>query len=371
MSTGGNHCEADTGEIEGRIAQLPREPNRAYPWVVLAVGAAVLGGASFVAYRAGFFHVSGGQNQTAAFGALLTLTGTLVTETIVVLGLLLKHSLDVRNFQLATYEQARLAREAAQASREHAIEEERLHVDTVIRAVGLLSTTAGTIAHPSQQAGAIAALLELQHIDLAISLLDQRWSEHDPEDRLSTASAIRIIDDVLDKRRGATAHQHEAVTEILLKNAEKLATAPGYVGWPAIALRNWPSDEPEMLRRNLILTPLGLCHAIAKAEDKSPTLLEAFFVGVARRALVEDDAQTVQVRAMYLIDSLLPFLRRPVTSNGMELDPAQLAEDVKVFKETHEVPISWKKEYEEVRAWAEAEAKRSAAVSPVVWGQRR
>ena len=72
--------------------------------------------------------------------AVLVLLGLILTQLLVGAGLVLKHAIDLRTYRISLFEQ------------------ERLRVDTVIKAVALLSTSEGRPSAPVQQAGALQAM---------------------------------------------------------------------------------------------------------------------------------------------------------------------------------------------------------------------
>ncbi len=134
--------------------------------VILIAVIIVFGVVIYVLWQQDIFNFSGTEASASVVAASIALIGTLFTAVLTLIGVLLKHSLDIRN--------AALQREA----------EERLKLDTAIRAVQLFGTSEGKPTPLIQRAGALFGLSSLgQHeltLDLVSYLLKQQ-NELDPE----------------------------------------------------------------------------------------------------------------------------------------------------------------------------------------------
>lgn len=107
-------------------------------------------------WATGFLKFSGNDAAAKVVVAVLALFGSLFATTVTLIGLMLKRSFDARTLILQT--------EA----------EERLKLDTAIKAVELFKSAAGA-ASPSESAGALFALVRLGQFHFALALLEELW----------------------------------------------------------------------------------------------------------------------------------------------------------------------------------------------------
>lgn len=111
----------------------------------------------------GAFDTAGGSIKIIV--AALSLFATAMTALVSLVGLLLKHSIDVQS------EAARVA-EIAKADAIAREAEDRLKLDCAIRAVQLFANTAGAPSLPIQQSGALFTLCSLRQYELTLALLE-------------------------------------------------------------------------------------------------------------------------------------------------------------------------------------------------------
>lgn len=263
--------------------QLPPEPSPLLPAIVVGTSLLIFGIIAALMFRAGLFDAPETDTQSKVLAAVLVLVGTLLTESLVAAGLILKHSFDLRTYQLAVFEQQRLlaenerdhqlkvqehdrlAVESEAADRSRAIEQERLRKDTVIKAIELLSDDAGNDAAPARQIGALQALATLGEYPLAVSLLDQRWS--DPNSPvLPVPGAMAVLDCVFHADEPGIEASQKQASSVLLFNATKLITEDDATIPSAITDGTW-LDLEEPIALNLLLT---LCKASAAAFPGCP-----------------------------------------------------------------------------------------------------
>lgn len=253
------------------IPAPPKEPDARLAAGVVAGSLAIFLLIAALMFRAGLFDRPTNEVDSDVLAAVLVLVGTLLTELLVAAGLILKHSFDLRTYQLGLYEQqrllsegardlelkaqeqARLEAESKQAELNQQIEQERLRKDTVLKAVELLSDDTGKDAAPAQQIGALQALATLGELPLAVSLLDQRWSDNNSP-VLPVAGALAVLDCVFHTPgEGQTEEIRREAGSVLLFNAEKLITATDVMAPRAITSGTWHELSPEVALR-LVLT---------------------------------------------------------------------------------------------------------------------
>lgn len=127
----------------------------------------------WILWRFQFFSFTGTDPSSKVVAASITLVGGLLGALVTLLGLVLKHSLDERSLALKMETEAREKIEFERSNRLAQEAEQRLKVETAIKAVGLLSTSTGHEVTPTQRAGVILTLGDLGMLPLALSLTDQ------------------------------------------------------------------------------------------------------------------------------------------------------------------------------------------------------
>lgn len=145
--------------------------------------------------------------------ATVAALAALATTTVALLGLLVRRSFD----------------KAA---------ENRLRMETTIRAVELLSTADGKDAPKTQQAAALFALEELDQLEFALILLQQIWAA----DGITTTGALWLIDRGLTAKGPKAPELQELAAEILGKNPEKLLDSDGGLEFPNSVAFQWNLD---------------------------------------------------------------------------------------------------------------------------------
>ena len=134
------------------------------------------------------------------FAGVLGFLGVLFTGAVTLVGFLMKWSFDSHSL--------RLQKDA----------EDRLRMETAIRAVALMSTPSGADSPPNQQAGALFALGSLGQLEFALGLLRQMW----PSARVDSASAVWLINQAFMSK---SENSQEEAADILLQNASLLSTS--------------------------------------------------------------------------------------------------------------------------------------------------
>jgi hypothetical protein len=150
--------------------------------------------------------------------AVVALVGVLFTETVGVLGLLLKDAIDQRAADLRVQE----VRQS--------------EVDVVIRAVNLLGEN-NKLSDPHQVGGAVLALETLGHIDLALALVHDLWPVGGITDSVGLATIRAGL-----APSSSPAAQNSA-GHLLFLNSEKITREGGY---------DWPIDDASLWPHHLI-----------------------------------------------------------------------------------------------------------------------
>ena len=160
----------------------------------------------FILKWIGFIQTTSG-NSSNVVAATVALVGTVFTATVTLVGLILKRSLDERNLAIKT--------EA----------EERLKVETSIKAFDLFKNASGSASH-HEVAGALYALTSLNRVDFALELMQPMW----PTNKVSTAVALWVVNSGLESE---DPHTQRSAADLLEDNAAKLPDGLGYKNWPS------------------------------------------------------------------------------------------------------------------------------------------
>ena len=193
-----------------------------------------------VIWTTGVFDKDTSATDAQVVVALVTLFGSLVTASLTLAGVLLKHSIDQQT--------TRLARDAERSRQIEARDtENRLRLETSIKAVELLTTPEGKLAPRSRQAGALFVLGSppLRQLDLARALVDELW----PANAISSSAAVWVIDQAL-RCDDESLQDNAALT--LLAHARRLPLPNGDLEWPACAAFTWPLEVVENARSTLL-----------------------------------------------------------------------------------------------------------------------
>lgn len=205
-----------------------------------------------------FDQASDGSSQSLI--AVSALVGLLVSETIVVVGILVKDSVDRRTADLAELE-LRQTNIASERNRlEARAEADRNRTDTVIRAVQLIGDPT---SRGSQQriSGMIAALLSLDELELALVIVEDLW----PENGVTDTSAFRVIDDALKEGRSVDI-QHLAVI-VLHRHSHRIMSSDGSYNWPTSV-----TEIPRYLDFTTRLSLVNTAHEMVRDELRDSDL---------------------------------------------------------------------------------------------------
>jgi hypothetical protein len=208
-------------------------------------------GFGLVLWGAGLFNFTGTEQSAKIVAASLALVGGLIGSLISIIGVVLKHSLDLRNTELKEQEERRLTIESERNNDLKRDAEDRLALSTAIQAVQLLGFNTGEEVPMVQRAGALFALTSLGRYDLATVLTGQMLAS-DPQD-LEANSAAWILDRVLTS--GGRNVQEEAAM-VLHSYAKKFLMSDGLATFPDSIL-NWEMEKLPRLARYNCLVGLG------------------------------------------------------------------------------------------------------------------
>lgn len=208
-------------------------------WLVL-IAFAVLALVAFLFWRAGLFDEPTDDSSTRVLVAVLVLLGVFVTETVGVLGLLLKDSVDQKTADLQSQE---LRQAALEQQRNYVLavrDADRLRVDVAIRAVDLIGTPDGALADRRQVGGALLALVSLDQMDLALGLLGDLWTEGADGDSASVSETVAW--EVLKRaiRPDCRPLQQNSAAYMTRTRAHTICSGKGGNEWPIPSPAVWP-----------------------------------------------------------------------------------------------------------------------------------
>ena len=182
----------------------------------------LFGGFVVLLWAIDLFDLDTRTSDAQIYAAVLGLIGGLIATSLTFVGVLLKHSIDLR-----TVGQAKET-------------EDRLRLETAISAVQLL-TEGGKPSVPSRQAGAVFVLASLNQLDFALALLGEIWHRRE----ISPGAAAWVVNRAL-------VHGNEeiqiAAASHLKNNAEHLAESDMCWEFPACLDLKWTNDLPQLAR---------------------------------------------------------------------------------------------------------------------------
>ena len=191
-------------------------------WVFPSVAAAtMLGIALGLIWWIGLFELTNDETGTRPLAASVGVIGAVFSAALVLIGMMVKYSIDDRNVQIATQVQ------------------KSNRVDTVIRAVALLSEN-NKDATINQIEGVLLALVSLEELELATRLLAIYWPRW-----VSSHVAEAVFATSLDKGSEAA---RDLAAVILWENAH-LISQDGHSIWP---LKSWNVDLGLNCRYSLV-----------------------------------------------------------------------------------------------------------------------
>lgn len=255
-------------------------------WIIIVI--IFFAGSIVVVWKLGLFTLSPSDTGAKIIASVLALIGILFTSVISLIGLFLKHTFDIRNL--------RLQEESS----------ERLKMDTAIQAVSLMSTSSGNESAYSQQVGALFALVSLNQIELALALLDQKWSKNS----IDSNSAVWIIDKSLES---PLAQNQIDASEILLKNTSSLWENET-INWPACMCLDWNISLHVYARANLFYSLIETILIKPKEVWKKNRLNGAIII--IYKAMITETDYLIKVGAILILETLINYTIDGLESKG-------------------------------------------------------
>jgi hypothetical protein len=237
-----------------------------------------------ILWQIGLIPVKDTDKEAKVVAAALGLVGAFITAMVTLVGILLKRSFDLRSLQLK-----------AEA-------EDRLKMETAIRAVRLLSTETGVEAPKNQQAGALFALASLGQIDFALALLEQIW----PTEKINRASAVWLINKAfLSKSKD----NHNQAADIICENAEKLVCTDGsnFILPKSFDLV-WNMNVTVYARQEM-LEVLLKCMLKLPVKKWDPPVINGFAC-MFYLIMKNEDQKFLRAEAVAILEKLLPIISK-------------------------------------------------------------
>lgn len=214
----------------------------------LIVGSIVLLFCIFAAllWLLGLFRFDGSDASAKVISATFALAGAFGASLFSLIGVMLRHSIDVRSEKRLLLESDRndLARRES---------ENRLKLEASIRAVQLLSTTSGQAAPSAQITGALLTLASLSQYDLVLELVDDFAKQR----QLDPGTICGLLDNIMIH---GSAAQEAAVIGVLYRNESNFVNSAGLLEMPDCFFR--ANDELSAYARSWI--PIFVARAIMK-----------------------------------------------------------------------------------------------------------
>jgi hypothetical protein len=212
--------------MRGMQNQSSSDLGKAWWAVLIFIALPLYAIAAALVIRSQVFAFGRGSLSAGDVQAVWAFVASGVTASLTLVGLLFTRSHNQRTLALQAESEKNRAAAAVEAER-------RLVLETVVKGLDLVAPT-GEYAPSAKIAGALAALVHLDHPVIAMRTLGAAWGDK----VVDSASAAWLINEVFE--RGTKQSQLEAA--ILLDiNASKLcADSPGIFSWPMSIEFEWP-----------------------------------------------------------------------------------------------------------------------------------
>lgn len=182
-----------------------------------------------ILWYSGLLSSDGTDSSVKIVSATMALIAAFVAAVFSLLGVLLKHSIEVRA-------EDRLQLEAERNTSYRSETEERLKLEAALRAVQLLTRPDGSPASAVQCSAALFMLVGLKQYALTIGLLATLLERHE----LDSATAADVLNETL--RHGDASHQRAAIL-ILKEHAAQMVT-PTSCALPECLFGPWDAFPP-------------------------------------------------------------------------------------------------------------------------------
>jgi hypothetical protein len=229
--------------MRGMQNQSSPDLGKAWWAVLIFVALPLYAIAAALVIRSQVFALDHTSLSTGNVQALWAFVASCVTASLTLVGLLLTRSHNQRTLALQVESEKNRAAAAGEAER-------RLVLETVVKGLDLVAPT-GAYAPNAKVAGALAALVHLDHPVIAMRTLGAAWGDG----AVDNASAVWLINEVFE--RGNKQSKLEAAT-LLDINASKLsANVPGIFYWPMSIEFEWPWSMQLNARLHVFRAVLG------------------------------------------------------------------------------------------------------------------
>jgi len=265
---------------------VPYHSKMAVIAVVSTVATAVVG------FAARLIWIDG---ATGVIAASVGLIGVIATALVTLTGLLLKHSIDSYTIQFQESTEKRLQVESENNRLLGKQAEDRLRVDTALRAVALIGQAKDSSGVHLQRSGALFALASLQQLDLALALLERMW----PSDDVDTETAMYLLGRALNAESD---RQFDAI-EIMKKNIGKMVSFGESYAWPDSFSDRWKADLSLFAREGLIEIIVKVVLAVPR-EQWNVDYLRGIVV-IVYLAMTTDPHPRIQGESAYILRELL------------------------------------------------------------------
>jgi hypothetical protein len=190
------------------------------------------------------------------------------------------------------------------AAREQAKQaEKRLAVDSAVSGLTLLSSADGASYRPKGVvAGAVAALVHLDHPIIAMRALSACWTD----EAIDVPSATWVISEVFESDSAQA--KHEAAALLDAHAGELCGDSPGVFSWPAAMEYHWPATAPLPAQIRLVRAVLRTL----VSRDRRWWIdggRQGWAAGLLYDALLSDTDDAIQLSAARALDILIPCLR--------------------------------------------------------------
>lgn len=308
-----------------------------YLFLFTATFLVLLAGGGFLFEKLNLAHLRDIDASAKVVSAAIILVGSLAASLMTLLGLMMKDAIDHRTLQFKELTEAQRVQEAKAA-------EERLRMDTCIKAVELMGPIDHQDSFTLRRAGALMALTALGQTEFALGLLNEVWRR----ESVPAPTAVLLIDKAL---QSSDPNLQNGGAAVLRKNAHRLLSEDkNDFDWPTVQIHGLSLEAAswmlEALIKCLLTQPIK--------EWQSEPLNKALLYAVEYMSLVDiggPAAETSRILATWIISQV--DIDNPSIESYREIQEkanALVARGPTLATEGGEMPIL----LDQLRAWADA-----------------
>lgn len=254
----------------------------------------------YILYHYEIFNISKGSEDAKIISATIALVSCFFTTFITLLGMLIKRSFEMHSLRIKEVAEKRLKEEASNNLILQKQSENRLTMETALKAIELLEKNTSGESTDINNVGVLFALASLNQLELAMSLLSNLWSS----DAIDSECAVLLINKGIlfgDKRT-----QHDAIN-LLRDNVNKIKTDDNYYfSIPGCFNQDWNSEMNYYVRANMFIILLKIFRSVQI--DRWPLNRLLWFLNMFNKIITKEIDKGIICGAILIQEALQDIL---------------------------------------------------------------